>query len=43
MTDAHIKALKHASDRLIAEVFNLGSGAPASNRQVIDTVQKYTG
>ncbi len=26
-----------------AEVFNLGSGAPASNKQLLDTVQKHTG
>jgi len=27
----------------VAEVFNLGSGAPASNKQMLDTVQKYAG
>ena len=26
-----------------AEVFNLGSGAPASNKELLETVQKYTG
>jgi UDP-glucose 4-epimerase len=43
LADAHIKALKYASERLRSEVFNLGSGAPASNKQLLDTVQKYTG
>jgi UDP-glucose-4-epimerase GalE len=43
LADAHIKALNFASDKLTAEVFNLGSGAPASNKQLLDTVQKYTG
>jgi len=43
LADAHIKALNYAADNEIAEVFNLGSGAPASNRQLIETVQKYTG
>jgi UDP-glucose 4-epimerase len=35
--------LNYAADNQVAEVFNLGSGAPASNRQLVDTVQKYTG
>jgi UDP-glucose-4-epimerase GalE len=43
LADAHIKALNYAADNQVAEVFNLGSGAPASNRQLVDTVQKYTG
>ena len=43
LADAHVKALNFASDKLTAEVFNLGSGAPASNKQLVDTVQKYTG
>ena len=43
LADAHIKALNYASDKLTSEVFNLGSGAPASNKQLLDTVQKYTG
>src|SRR6056300_818929 len=43
LADAHIKALNYASERLTSEVFNLGSGAPASNRQLVDTIQKYTG
>jgi UDP-glucose-4-epimerase GalE len=43
LADAHIKALNYAADNQVAEVFNLGSGAPASNKQLIETVQKYTG
>jgi UDP-glucose-4-epimerase GalE len=43
LADAHIKALNYAADNQVAEVFNLGSGAPASNKQLVETVQKYTG
>ena len=43
LADAHIKALNYSSYEKVAEVFNLGSGEPASNRQLIDTVQKYAG
>jgi UDP-glucose 4-epimerase len=43
LADAHVKALKYASENLVAEVFNLGSGAPASNKQLLDTVQRHTG
>jgi UDP-glucose-4-epimerase GalE len=43
LADAHIKALNHASENTIAEVFNLGAGAPASNKELLETVQKYTG
>jgi len=43
LADAHVKALNYASEKLRSEVFNLGSGAPASNRELLDTVQKYTG
>ena len=43
LADAHIKALNYATLNRVAEVFNLGSGAPASNKELIDTVQKYTG
>jgi UDP-glucose 4-epimerase len=43
LADAHIKALNYASYNKVAEVFNLGSGAPASNRELLDTVQKHTG
>ena len=40
LADAHIKALNHASDNSVAEVFNLGSGEPASNKQLIEAEQK---
>jgi UDP-glucose 4-epimerase len=43
LADAHLKALNYASQNPVAEVFNLGSGAPASNKQLLETVQKYTG
>ncbi len=43
LADAHIKALNYANNSLVSEVFNLGSGAPASNKQLLDTVQKHTG
>jgi UDP-glucose 4-epimerase len=43
LAEAHIMALNMASQTLVSEVFNLGSGAPASNKQLLDTVQKYTG
>ncbi len=43
LADAHIKALNYATLNQVAEVFNLGSGAPASNKELVETVQKYTG
>jgi UDP-glucose-4-epimerase GalE len=43
LADAHIKALNYASYNDVAEVFNLGSGAPASNKELLETVQKHTG
>ena len=43
LADAHVKALNYASEHDVAEVFNLGSGAPASNKELLDTVQKHTG
>ena len=43
LADAHVKALNYASENAVAEVFNLGSSAPASNKELLDTVQKYTG
>ena len=43
LADAHLKALTYASNNNVAEVFNLGSGAPASNKELLDAVQKYTG
>jgi len=43
LADAHIKALNHASKNPVAEVFNLGSGEPSSNKQLIEAVQKHAG
>ena len=43
LADAHIKSLNYASYNKVAEVFNLGSGAPASNKELLETVQKHTG
>ena len=43
LADAHIKALHCASNNSVAEVFNLGSGAPCSNKELLDTVQRHTG
>ena len=43
LADAHVKALNYASENSVAEVFNLGSGAPASNKQLLDAVQKHAG
>ena len=43
LADAHIKSLNYASENQVAEVFNLGSGAPASNKELIDAVQKHAG
>jgi len=43
LADAHIKALNYASENPVAEVFNLGSGEPASNKQLIEAVQKHAG
>jgi len=43
LADAHVKALNYASENQSSEVFNLGSGAPASNKELLDTVQKHAG
>ena len=43
LADAHIKSLNYANDNCVAEVFNLGSGAPASNKELLDAVQKHAG
>ena len=43
LADAHVKALNYATDNLVSEVINLGSGAPASNKQMLDAVQKHAG
>jgi UDP-glucose 4-epimerase len=43
LADAHIKALTYASEKLSSEVFNLGSGDPASNKKLLNTIEKHTG
>jgi UDP-glucose-4-epimerase GalE len=43
LADAHIKALNYASQNAVSEVFNLGSGEPASNKQLVEAVQKHAG
>ena len=43
LADAHVKALNYASQNFGAEIFNLGSGTPVSNKQLIDEVQKHLG
>jgi UDP-glucose 4-epimerase len=43
LADAHVKALNYASQNSVAEIFNLGSGTPVSNKQLIDEVQRHTG
>ena len=43
LADAHVKALNYASENPVSEVFNLGSGAPASNKELLNTVQKHAG
>ena len=43
LADAHVKALNYASNNSVAEVFNLGSGEPVSNKQLLDTIQRHTG
>ena len=43
LADAHIKALNFTANDCVSEIFNLGSGAPASNKQLVDTVQKHAG
>ena len=43
LADAHVKALNYASNKSVAEVFNLGSGTPISNKQLINEIQKHLG
>ena len=43
LANAHVKALNYAFDNSVAEVFNLGSGNPVSNKELIDTIQRHTG
>ena len=43
LADAHVKSLNYAFENKVAEVFNLGSGSPVSNRELLDTIQRHTG
>jgi UDP-glucose 4-epimerase len=43
LADAHVKALNYAFKNSVTEVFNLGSGTPVSNKQLVDTIQRHTG
>ena len=43
LADAHIKALNFTNDNNCSEIFNLGSGAPCSNKDLLDAVQRHTG
>ena len=43
LADAHIKALKYTSEKTVSDVINLGSGAPASNKELLEHIQKHTG
>ena len=43
LADAHLKALNYVTENSVAEVFNLGSGAPCSNKELLETVQRHTG
>ena len=43
LADAHVKALNYASENSCAEVINLGSGEPVSNKKLLDVIQKFTG
>ena len=43
LADAHVKSLNYAFEKKVAEVFNLGSGSPVSNKELLDTIQRHTG
>ena len=43
LADAHVKALNFTMNNNSAEVFNLGSGAPCSNKDLLDAIQRHTG
>jgi len=43
LADAHVKALNFTNDNNCSEIFNLGSGAPCSNKDLLDAVQRHTG
>ena len=43
LADAHVKALNYASNNSVTETFNLGSGTPISNKELLDQIQKHLG
>ena len=43
LADAHVKALNFTNDNNCSEIFNLSSGAPCSNKDLLDAVQRHTG
>ena len=43
LADAHVKALNFTNDNNCSEILNLGSGAPCSNKDLLDAVQRHTG
>ena len=38
-----MKALNYVLNNSVTEVFNLGSGQPVSNKELVDTIQRHTG
>jgi UDP-glucose-4-epimerase GalE len=43
IADAHLKSLNLVGDEIKCASYNLGSGIPTSNKQMLDSVQKYAG
>jgi len=43
LADAHIKAINLVGNGIDCASYNLGSGIPTSNKQLLDAVKKYTG
>ena len=43
LADAHLKALHLVGNEIKCASYNLGSGIPVSNKEMLDSVQKYAG
>ena len=43
LADAHIQAINLVGNGINCNSFNLGSGIPTSNKQLLDSVKKFTG
>ncbi len=43
LADAHIQAINLVGNGIDCNSFNLGSGIPTSNKQLLDSVKKFTG